>query len=449
MTITPAHPSATRPAENPTAVARNEAARRAAAHAAPLSPRMLPLDADPSLRAHLRRLGPCPVLGRTRLEAELEEAGIDGRGGAGFPLARKIQAMPRRGGIVVVNACEGDPLTHKDTVLVSRSPHLVIDGALVLGQALSARRIVIALHRGAATVALDAALAERDDARRVEILEVDARYVSSQSSAIRSALHGGPALPTDPSVRATDRRPGRPPMLVANAETATLTGLVARIGGQALAAASRGDETGTSLVTVSGDVARPGVLEVRDTDRIGDVLAAAGAGGSARTTGAIGLEPDRPVLTGGATGTWVCAVEVSPLPWGRASLRSVGAERGTGALAVMPEGTCVLAETLEILRFADRASARQCGPCAFGLPSLTADLASLLDGSGGAEALARLRRSSSQISGRGGCAHPTASVATLASALAICSADHLDRHLAGLTCGGSHGTLAALIGDAR
>lgn len=290
---------------------------------------------------------------------------------------------------------------------------------------------VIALHRGAATVALDAALAERDDARRVEILEVDARYVSSQSSAIRSALHGGPALPMDPAVRATDRRPGRPPMLVANAETAALTGLVARIGGQALAAASRGDETGTSLVTVSGDVARPGVLEVRDTDRIGDVLAAAGAGGPARTTEAIGLEPDRPVLTGGATGTWVRA------------------ERGTGALVVMPEGTCVLAETLEILRFADRASARQCGPCAFGLPSLTADLAPLLDGSGGAEALARLRRSSSRISGRGGCAHPTASVATLASVLAICSADHLDRHLAGLPCGGSHGTLAALIGDAR
>lgn len=442
MTIAPARPA--RPAAGSVEARRTAAPTRTAtapAPAAPRPPQMLSLDGDPSLAAHLRRLGPCPVLGRTRLESELEAARIDGRGGAGFPLVRKVRAMPRRGGIVVINACEGDPLTHKDAVLLARSPHLVIDGALVLAHALSARRIVIALHRGAATTALDAALVEREDARRVEILEVEARYVSSQSSAIRSALHGGPALPTDPSVRATDRRPGRPPVLVANAETAAQTAIAARIGGTALAAASRGDETGTSLVTVSGDVARPGVLEVRDTDRIGDVLAAAGTGA--------GLEPDRLVLTGGATGTWVRTADLAPLPWGRASLRSVGGERGTGALTVMPQGACVLAEILEILRFADRASARQCGPCAFGLPSLTGDLAALLDGTGGTDALSRLRRSSAMISGRGGCAHPTAAVATLASALALTSPDHLDRHLAGLPCGGSHGTLADLIGDAR
>lgn len=402
-------------------------------------PWMLPTDDDPSLRAHLARLGRHRAPARPALIAELEAARLTGRGGAGFPLALKLSAMPPRGGDIVINACDGDPLTGKDSALLTRAPHLVIDGALVLGGAQRAQRTVIALHRGSDQRALRGALAERSDADAIELLEVEARYIASESSAIRSALGGGPGLPTDPGVRGTDRQHRRPPMLLVNAETAAQTALVARVGGRALAAASRGDEPGSALVTVTGAVARPQVMEARDTDQVWRLLRRAGAR----------PRPEDLVLTGGVTGTWVRAASLEGVAWGRASLAAAGAERGTGALCIVPAHTCVLAETLEILRFADRAAARQCGPCAFGLPALADDLTALLRGRDTAGALARIERRSRVLRGRGGCSHPTAAIGTLASALAVTDPAHLAAHAAGSACGGTAGHLRTWIGGAR
>lgn len=395
-------------------------------------------------RAHRAAPEPAALLplrqpDREELEHLLAVARVAGRGGGGFPLSRKLTAMPRRGGDLVVNACEGDPLTAKDASLLAHDPGLVIDGALLLSRALRARRTVIAVHRGADIAALKEALARRADARRIEVLEVEPRYVASESSAVLSALRGGSGLPTDPNLRATDRARGHRPALVANAETVAQAALAVRAGTAALTGGSRGDESGTALVTVTGAVPEARVLELRDSDLIGDALRAAGAR----------PEPGDLVLTGGATGTWVRFADLDRLPWGRESLRSVGGTRGTGALAVMPTGACVLAETLAILRFAARASAGQCGSCVFGLPALANDLADLLAGRDPRAALERLRRRCGAVTGRGGCGHPTATVATLLSALETIEPDHLAAHLAGRPCGGTGATMETLIGDAR
>jgi NADH:ubiquinone oxidoreductase subunit F (NADH-binding) len=93
-----------------------------------------------------------PPLGETRLLADhprdrvpqvstrslielLERAGLTGRGGAGFPTARKLAALEGRRPVVVGNAMEGEPLSHKDAVLLHKSPDLVLDGLEVLRHA--------------------------------------------------------------------------------------------------------------------------------------------------------------------------------------------------------------------------------------------------------------------------------------------------------------------------
>lgn len=118
-------------------------------------------------RAHLLVHGSPPSLTADRL-AELADAiALRGRGGAGFPLVRKLTAVAhhaRRTGVrpaVVVNGCEGEPACRKDTVLLCRAPHLVLDGALLAADALGARTLVVGVTKDTAERSVRDALAER------------------------------------------------------------------------------------------------------------------------------------------------------------------------------------------------------------------------------------------------------------------------------------------------
>ena len=108
------------------------------------------IDRGPGLAAHRARLGALPEPGIQALVALLEDVGVRGRGGAGFPLARKLQTVVRARGsraaiggrrpYVVVNAAEGEPASAKDSALLDVAPHLVLDGAVVAARALGAGR---------------------------------------------------------------------------------------------------------------------------------------------------------------------------------------------------------------------------------------------------------------------------------------------------------------------
>ena len=107
------------------------------------------IDRGPGLAAHRARLGAPPEPGIQALVTLLEDVGVRGRGGAGFPLARKLQTVMRARGsraaiggrrpYVVVNAAEGEPASAKDSALLDVAPHLVLDGAVVAARALGAR----------------------------------------------------------------------------------------------------------------------------------------------------------------------------------------------------------------------------------------------------------------------------------------------------------------------
>ena len=103
-------------------------------------PRLLPCDVGPAgLAGHTARYGPPPCgLGRRQrqaLIAEVGRAGLTGRGGAGFPTARKLAAVAAgHAPVVVANGTEGEPASAKDRVLMARSPQLVLDGAVLAAE---------------------------------------------------------------------------------------------------------------------------------------------------------------------------------------------------------------------------------------------------------------------------------------------------------------------------
>ena len=142
---------------------------------------------------------PLPHLTAGQLIALVEASGLTGRGGAGFPTARKLSSAAGQAPVVVGNAMEGEPLSHKDAVLLTRAPGLVVDGLSLIGSALGARRVVLAVGPDIpATPALQAA-----SGSRVEVLSLSGGFVAGQESALVSQLNGGRGVPTTRSCRSS------------------------------------------------------------------------------------------------------------------------------------------------------------------------------------------------------------------------------------------------------
>ena len=120
-----------------------------------------------------------------------------GRQDANRPGRARLRGRP----VVVVNAAESEPAADKDASLVTRAPHLVLDGAGGRARAVGAREVVVWVHRGAARAGQprdggDRASVGRADSLRVEVVAGPDRYVAGEASAIVRHLSGGPALPT-------------------------------------------------------------------------------------------------------------------------------------------------------------------------------------------------------------------------------------------------------------
>ncbi|MCC5478309.1 NADH-ubiquinone oxidoreductase-F iron-sulfur binding region domain-containing protein [Streptomyces barringtoniae] len=393
-----------------------------------------------TLNDHLTRYGPPPVaaaLGsRTSvpLVEAVEAAGLTGRGGAGFPTARKLRAVAERRGraVVVVNAMESEPASCKDQFLSTVAPHLVLDGAVLAAAAVGADTVHICLPRDRATQhrQLSAALDERRRARldpvRLRLQALPHPYVSSESTSLVRWLNGGPARPQGSPPRTHERGVHRRPTLVNNAETLAHLALIARYGPDWYRQAGTPDEPGTTLVTLSGAVAATGVLEAALGTSITTLLDRAGEP----------TEPLQAVLLGGFAGTWLPRAHLHT-PLARRDLAPLGAAPGAGVLIALPRAACGLSETAQILAYLAAHSARQCGPCHLGLPAVAEDFTALAAGRADPGLLPRLRRRTGLLPDRGACRHPDGAARLAASALRA-FADDVDHHLTHGPCPAAH-----------
>lgn len=383
------------------------------------------------LTAHVAHHGPMPIVDDRFAELLLRAVGsvsLAGRGGGGFPAARKLAAHRRlrRAGTLVVNAMEGEPASAKDHALLSCVPHLLLDGAEVAAAVAGCDEIVVCVpdDRDEMAAPLMVAIGERRTSRRtrapIAVARPPGRYVAGEESALVAWLERGMSAPTFRLDKAVPLQLSRSPVLVHNAETIAHLALIAREvaanGATGQVAVRR-----TTLVTVSGAVDRPGVYEIPLGMRVSDVIGLAAP-----------AAPVRAALIGGFGGRWI-GPEALHTPFDMDSLREVGAAPGAGVIVALPEDACGLAETARIASYMARESAGQCGPCVFGLPAIADDVATLARGSYDRHLLRRLWARLSLVAGRGACRHPDGVAAMVASALEVFGAD-VARHAKGDPC---------------
>ena len=255
------------------------------------------------LPSFLARCGAPPTPGPGEVLDALRLSGLQGRGGGGFPLWRKVQAALDAPGhpMLVVNCSESEPASRKDWAVCSLRPHLMLEGAIHLAKVIGVDEVFVHLHRGATEPAgsLRCALHER-----AEVMTDDPAwhlssgpqgYVSGEASAVVRYLHEGVALPVFSSVPMARRGPSGRPTVVCNAETVAHVAAIMRIGAEAWRSAGSESCPGPQLVTLAGAVPQPGsVVEVSGDVTIGEILWDAGVN-----------DPPAAVLVGGYAGTWI------------------------------------------------------------------------------------------------------------------------------------------------
>jgi NADH:ubiquinone oxidoreductase subunit F (NADH-binding) len=395
---------------------------------APGVPRLLgsvrPDGAPVSLAEHQRAHGPLRVAGADRLVAE---SGLRGRGGAGFPVEAKVRAVRAARGkaVVVANGAAGDPLGEKDAFLLSRLPHLVIDGAQVAAAAVEARQILLhVVERPAVYGVVERALAERRRARLdevpVRLVAAPDRYVAGESSAAAQHLSGGPALPVFRPPHTAERGVKGRPTLVQNVETLANLALLARHGVAWFRRVGAPEEPGTLVLTVRGAVAQPAVVEVPVGATVEQALS--GVGWLTEPVGA--------VLVGGCAGRWLPAATALATPLSHAGMAAAGGTLGAGIVVALPDRACGLDETARLARYLADQSAGQCGACLNGLPAIAGALTALAEGRGDPGTVQRLHRWCGSVAGRGACTHPDGTAGLVASALEVFAED-VGRHLSG------------------
>jgi NADH:ubiquinone oxidoreductase subunit F (NADH-binding) len=368
---------------------------------------------------------------RTGIIEAVGQSGLLGRGGAAFPPAAKWRTIGRgaRSPTVVVNAMEGEPASAKDSVLLTDAPHLVLDGAMVAAAVVGASEIVVCVpdHARSSAASIEAAIAERAGTGlgrlRVSVQRPPGRFVSGEESALVGWLERGRALPVLRIDKSVPLNVSRRPVLVHNAETLAQVALIARHGPEWFRGMGTPDAPGSTLVTVSGSVRFPGVVEVELGTPLAQIVDRAGVAGDVSA-----------VLVGGYGGVWLDAGRLST-PYAPAPLAEVGASCGVGIVVVLPATSCGIAETARLARYMAGESAGQCGPCVFGLPAIAEDLERLWRGRADPEVLARIERRARQVDGRGACRHPDGVVRLVESAMTVFAAD-AHEHAAGRPCPG-------------
>ena len=396
-------------------------------------PRLLPPPGSkeaPDWHAHARRYGGLAYRDRPGiLIRDIETAGLTGRGGAAFPVHRKLQAVLDASGkrhrtpAVIANGAESEPASDKDATLLWLSPHLVLDGLQLAAEAVGADTAILYTHvnrehdvGSRLREALQARQAAGVDRIPVQLAQAPARFLSGQETALLNHLSGGPAIPTFVPPRITERGLGGAPTLVQNAETLAHLALIARKGPDWFRGVGTEAEPGSMLATVRRADGRPRISEVPLGIPLQDL------------TGE--LSPDSAVLIGGYHGTWLTGSEARKLTLDNRSLSQAQARVGAGIVITLPPDRCGLVETANVVRYLALESAGQCGPCLNGLPRIAAALAEIAGGRARPQAIADVERWSGLVTGRGACHHPDGTARFVGSALRTFAAE-VDRHQRG------------------
>ncbi|HEY7484186.1 MAG TPA: NADH-ubiquinone oxidoreductase-F iron-sulfur binding region domain-containing protein [Streptosporangiaceae bacterium] len=376
-------------------------------------------------QGHRRIHGRSPYLSLSQVLAIAEAVDLRGRGGAAFPFARKMRAVVKAAEsrnartVVLVNATEGEPASFKDKMLVARTPHLVLDGAMIAATALRAQEVIFGVIQGGpAEQSLKDAVEELDVRGNIRIVRLPEGFVTGEGGALVRGVNGEIPIPPGRKVRAADSGVDGLPTLLSNAETYAQLAILARLGPRRYRELGTEKEPGTTMLTIGGSI----VVEVPVGVPLAEVLKRCGIG--------IG----QGVLMGGYHGAWLSPEKAAIATVSREGMSKVGATLGAGIVVPLPADTCPIGEVAAVAAYMGEESAGQCGPCYLGLPAIARSVAELAEGRAGDETLMAIRRGSQRVKGRGACHHPDGTTRFIESAIEAFTAD-VNAHLDNGTCG--------------
>jgi len=304
--------------------------------------------------------------------AQLEASGIRGRGGAGFSMGKKVSFLPKgtMDKYLVCNADESEPGTFKDRELMQKSPHMLIEGIVIASYAAGTNRSFIYIRGEYVLQAdmLDAALGEARQAGFVgeEILDSEhslslvvhrgaGAYICGEETGLLDSLEGkrgNPRLkPPFPAVQGLYQGP----TLINNVETLATVPAIMRMGGEEYAKLGVETSTGTKLVSISGQVQRPGNYEIE-----------LGIPSRKIIYGLAGGPPEGREIKcwfpGGSSAPVLTADDLD-VPYDFDSLGKAGSMLGSGAIIVVDDSTPIVELAMKLAKFYRHESCGKCTPC--------------------------------------------------------------------------------------
>ncbi|MEO8053375.1 MAG: NADH-quinone oxidoreductase subunit NuoF, partial [Acidobacteriota bacterium] len=341
-----------------------------------------------ALRRALRDMTP------QKVQEEVKNSGLRGRGGAGFSTGLKWSFTPMgadapRPKYVVANADEMEPGTFKDRYLMEGNPHGLIEGMILAGYAnqsdvayifvrgeykLSQERLARALAEGYSAGYLGKKILGSDYSLEMYLHISGGRYMCGEETALLNVLEGKRANPrAKPPFPPVSGLWGKP-TIVNNVETLANVPHIVSNGAAWFQSLSRTKDAGTKLYGASGKVKRPGLWELPMGTTMREILEehAGGMREGLRFRGA---------LPGGASTDFVVEQHLD-VPMDFTEVQKVGSRLGTGTMVVLDDQTCPVGMTSNLIHFFAQESCGWCTPCWSGLNWAEQILKALEDGAG-------------------------------------------------------------------
>ena len=364
-------------------------------------------DGYAALGKALTQMTPAQVL------QEIIDAGVQGRGGAGFPIgmklkfvaeARRSQSSPAGAGqsgvkYVLCNADESEPGTFKDRLILEGDPHSILEGMMLAGYAVGAREGYIYI-RGEYRLArqrLEHAMAQAhefgllgekifgaDFSFDIHIHSGAGAYICGEETALIESLEGNRGEPRiRPPYPVTNGIWGNP-TAVNNVESLANLPPIIRQGAAWYRTIGTAKCPGTKVYTMLGDLNVTGLIEAPMGTTLRTVIEVYGGGMK-------GGKPFKLAQTGGSSGS-ILDASFLDVPMDLAELASRGGGLGSGALLICGDDTCVVDLAHVLLRFFATESCGKCVPCRIGTTRAKEILEQLADARATMDDLVQLER---------------------------------------------------------
>lgn len=323
---------------------------------------------------------------------EIEDSGLRGRGGGGFPTGRKWRfTAANKGGksYVVCNGDEGDPGAFMDRSVMEGDPHKLLEGMAIAAFAIGADEgyIYVRAEYPLAIKRLRKAIADAEKANflgknimgtdfsfELHIKEGAGAFVCGEETALIASIEGERGMPRPkPPFPANKGLFGRP-TLINNVETLANVPVIILNGAKWFSSFGTGTSKGTKTFALTGEVNNTGLIEVPMGTTLKDIVF--DIGGGIRNG-----KKFKAVQIGGPSGGCLTEEHLD-LQMDYDNLIKAGAMVGSGGLVVMNEDTCIVEVARFFMNFTQNESCGKCVPCREGTKQMLKILEKIVAGKG-------------------------------------------------------------------